>query len=261
MPFPNKGENHSSGIKNEKDVVNFFNSNPANPITKSLEQKCGSTINSFKHQGGTKQKKDASYEEVENDKTGGLSIKNHKNGTFDWVNTTKGVPQDLKSEIAKFKKNNYNTPIPEKGGIRNDLDNIFSTYLDNLTSEDISKMLSKCMGTEENTDNIIINDIETKQLILIPESNLDPYCNPNHHHAFILKSFRGARTSRQIFIKSADGFELKTNLRIRLHLNNGITALLGKSIKNKSSVPCLKIQQDNVKIFIEKSFGKVFAKY
>lgn len=32
MPFPNKGENHANGIKNEHDIVNYFNSNPDNNI-------------------------------------------------------------------------------------------------------------------------------------------------------------------------------------------------------------------------------------
>lgn len=259
MPFPNKGENHFIGIKNEKDIVNYLNNSPDNSITKHLSEIHGSKINQFEHQGGTKQKMDASYE-LENGKIKGLSFKNHEQGTFDWINTTKGVPEDLKSEIIKFKQNNCNTPIPKKGGIRDDLDNILSNYLDKLTHEDISKLLSKVKGTEENTLNIIINETKKKRLTLIPESNLDPYCNPTHHHTFILKSTR-ARTSRQIWIKNMDGSEINTNMRIRLHLNNGIQALLGRSLNNKSSVPCLKIQQDNVDTFIEKCFGKVSINY
>lgn len=260
MPFPNKGENHLNGIKNEKYIVNYLNNNPNNSITNHLSENHGSNIISFKHQGGTKQKMDASYE-FENGEIKGVSIKHHKKGTFDWNNTTKGVPQDLKSEIIKFKQNNCNTPIQKKGGIRNDLDNIFSNYLDKLTHEDILELLSKVNGTEENTNYIIINDTKKKRLILIHESNLDPYCNPTHHNKFILKSTPRARTSRQIWIKNVDGSEINTNMRIRLTLNNGITALLGYSSKNKSSVPCLKIQQDNVDTFIDKCFGKVSTNY
>lgn len=258
MPFPNKGENHLNGIQNEKDIVNYLNTNPDNSITKHLSENHGSKIISFKHQGGTKQKRDASYE-FENGKIKGISIKRHGKGTFDWINTTIGVSEDLKSEIKKFKQNNCNTPIQKKGGIRNVLDNIFSNYLDKLTHENILELLSKVIGTEENTNYIIINDTTKKRLILIHESNLDSYCNPIHHK-FILKSTR-ARTSRQIWIKNVDGSEINTNMRIRLHLNNGITALLGYSSKNKSSVPCLKIQQDKVDSFIEKCFGKVSTNY
>ena len=161
MPFPNKGENHSNGIKNEKDIVNHLNSNPENSITKHLSESCGSKIISFKHEGGTKQKMDASYS-LDCGKKKGLSIKHHKNGTFDWVNTTKGVPPDLKSEITEFKKKNYNTPIPKKGGLRDECNDIFSNYLDKLSNENISELLSKIKGAEENTDYIIINVTKKK---------------------------------------------------------------------------------------------------
>jgi len=265
MPFPSKGENHINGIKNEKDIVSYMNKYSDNPITKFFEQTYSSKINSFEHQGGTKQKRDASYN-FENGKIKGVSIKHHKNGSFDWINTTPkkiGVhwSSDLNDTLMAFKENHKDTQIPKKAGIRDDVDNILSTYLDKISLKDIRQLLSKVYRTEENTDTIIINDKKSKQLIMISESNLDPYCNPNKCYKFILKSTPRAKTSRQIWIKSADGFETNTNLRIRLHLNNGITALLGKSKANKSSTPSLKIQQDKVDTFISKCFGKVIANY
>lgn len=269
MTFPTKGENHSNGIKNEKDIVDYMNKNPDNLIIKDLERRNNSKIKSFKHEGGSKQKMDASFD-LENGKVKGVSIKHHDTGTFDWVNTTQGIPENLKSEIEDFKQrkkknscldNEKNTAIPKKGGIRNDLDNIFSNYLDKLTSKDITELLSKIYRTEENTDTIIINNKKTNQLIMIPESNLDQYCCSNKGLEFILKSSKRARTSRQIWIKDVDGIKINTNMRIRLHLNNGITALLGYSEKNKSSVPCLKIQQDNVDKFISECVDKVIIKY
>lgn len=95
---------------------------------------------------------------------------------------------------------------------------------------------------------------------MIDEINLDKYCNPCHDHNFILKC-KNAKTSRQIFIKDQNGYDVNTNLRIRLHLNNGITALLGKSTKNKTSVPCLKIQQDNVDEFISNCYDNIIISY
>ena len=258
MTFPNKGENHVNGIKNEKDIVNYMNKNPNNNITKHIEKTNSSKIKSFKHQGGTKQKMDMSYD-FENGITKGVSIKHHGRGTFDWINTTKGIPQILKSTIEEFKKKYCDTPISED--LREELNNIFSNFLNKLISEDITELLSKVYRAEENTDTIIINDKKNNRLIMIPESNLDPYCNSNHGHTFMLKSTPRARTSRQIWLKSKDGCEVNTHLRIRLTDNNGIHALLGKSTKNKTSVPCLKIQQDNVDDFIERCFGKVIVDY
>lgn len=260
MPFPNKGENHSEGVKNEKEIVEYFNTHPDNKINKAIENKYGSKIVSWKHEGGTKQKMDASVH-LENGKIIGISIKRHKSGTFDWENTTNGIPDDLKENIKEFKKKYINSPIPKKGGIRDELADIHNKAIGKITSKHIQELLSKMYKTEENTNLIIINDIKNKRLIMIEKSNLDPYFNSKHKHTYILKSTPRAATSRQIWLKSADGYEINTNIRIRLHLNNGITALLGNSKKNKTSVPCLKIQQDNVDIFISKCFGKVISTY
>ena len=266
MVFPISGENHYNGIKNEKKIVKYLNENPENPIIKQLEKDNNSKVNSFNHKGGTRQKRDASYN-LENGKTKGISIKNHKkDGTFDWINTTvkkSGLDcsNKLHDQILEFKEKNKNKPIPKKGGIRSELDEIFSQHLDKLKPDEITEILSNIYKTEDDTDVIIINNLLNKEFVLVSESNLDPYCNPNHGHNFILKSTSRAKTSRQIWIKSKDGNEINTNLRIRLSLNNGITALLGKSKKNKSSIPTIKIQQDKVNEFIKKCFGKIICKY
>ena len=55
--------------------------------------------------------------------------------------------------------------------------------------------------------------------------------------------------------------EINTFLRIRLVLNNGVNALVGNSSKNKSSVPCLKIQQDKVDKFLNQMENKKIEKY
>jgi len=256
MPFPNQGNNHFNGIKNEKDVVKWMNEYSKNNINKYLEQENNSLIKLWKHEGGTQQKKDASFQ-LNNDEIWGVSIKNHDKGTFDWENTTKGVPIELKKKIEDFKIKNKDIPIPEKGGIRDELENIFSSHLDNLSSLEINDLLNKHYQKEHDTKYIIINDMKSKSLILINKSSLDKYFNSLHNHNFILKSTSRAKTSRQIWIKTDDGNEINTNLRIRLHLNNGITALLGKSNANKSSVPCLKIQQDNVDKFINNCENKI----
>lgn len=261
MPFPTNGQNHHNGIQNEKDIVKFLSTNPECAINKRLEEDHRSKIKTWQHEGGTQQKMDASFH-LENGKKEGVSIKNHNSGgTWDWVNTTKGVPSKLKELIEDFKKTHFKTSIPKKGGIRVDLDNIFSQFLDTLTSKDIAELLNRIRRTKENTKTIIIHDRKSSRLIMIPETNMDTYCNLDNCLEFILKSTPRAKTSRQIWLKQPDGNEINTHMRIRLLLNNGITALLGNSEKNKTSVPCLKIQQDNVNEFISKCFGKIITKY
>jgi hypothetical protein len=259
MPFLKDGQCHTIGINNEKNIVNYMNEYPDNPINRKLANDNGSCVKLWKHEGGTKQKMDASIQ-FESGNIIGVSIKNHEIGTFDWVNTTKGVPEDLKKNIKDFKNKNTGNEIPAKGGIREEVDDIFSSYLDNLSSNDIAELLSIIRKDSDNTKYIIINDKKKKELIMIDEINLDKYCNPCHDHNFILKC-KNAKTSRQIFIKDQNGYDVNTNLRIRLHLNNGITALLGKSTKNKTSVPCLKIQQDNVEEFISNCYDNIIISY
>lgn len=258
MPFLNQGQTHYIGINNEINIINYLKNNPDNNITQELVREKNSPIISYKHEGGTKQKKDASVI-FENGEEIGISIKNHKQGTFDWENTTKGVPESLKNEIKNFQNENIDTPITKE--LRKNLENIFSGYLDNLSSIQIMNLLSKVWETEKETNKIIINDKKTNSIIMLDKSNLDNYFNPIHEHNFILKSTPRAKTSRQVWIKCSDGTEINTNIRIRLLLNNGITALLGRSNANKNACPCLKIQQDRVDDFIQKCENKVSVDY
>jgi hypothetical protein len=255
MPFLTKGQAHVSGIKNEKEIVDYLMRNETCEINKYLETYYGVPILSWKHEGGTTQRKDASFK-LRDGRIMGVSIKDHKNsGTFDWINTTKGICESLKENIKYFKEKNMNTPVTNsrKDPVRVENAEIFNTYLNSLNSDKIAELLSRCYKAEENTEWIIINDKKSKKLIMLPESCLDLYCNPSNGNEYILKSAR-AKTSRQIWMKCADGSVVNTHLRIRSNLNNGVTALLGQSESNKTAVPCLKIQQDKVDGFIKQCF-------
>mgnify|MGYP001265943157 FL=1 len=258
MPFPCKGENHQGGIQNEHQIVAYLNHHRECSIVQQLAKECGCNVISFTHAGGTQQKRDASYL-LEDGRIKGLSIKNHKTGTFDLINTTKGVPEDLKSEILDFKEKNFQKEIPKTGGIRSDLDNVFSGWLDRLTSDQVLELVSKTTEGEAGTDMIIINDVANKQYVMFDESYVRPHHEPSD--TFVLKSTPRARTSRQIWIRSIDGQERNTNLRIRLTLNNGLGALLGQSTSNKTSVPCLKVQLDGEESLIANCPDKVTVSY
>ena len=54
------------------------------------------------------------------------------------------------------------------------------------------------------------------------------------------------KSSRKILFNGED-----IGLRIRVVTNNGISALLGLSKKNKTSIPVVKIQQDKVHSLVE----------
>tara|TARA_A200000113_G_scaffold40427_1_gene32924 strand:+ start:30 stop:812 length:783 start_codon:yes stop_codon:yes gene_type:complete len=260
MVFPHNGENHENGIKNEKNTVEYQNNNPNNAINICLMSDYGGSDVEWSHQGGTKQKADANVkittpgnvEIIEE-----ISLKNHKSGTFDWENTTKGVPENIKNQIKEYKEKNKSATEVTKMH-RNEVNTILSDSLNNFTHEMIKGMLSAIY--DDYPEWILVNKNKEKEFIMFHKDNLEKYFKPKENETYILKKSR-AKTSRQIWMQSSDGNEKNTNLRIRLVTNNGVGALLGLSKSNKSSVPCIKIQQDHVDKFISCCKDKTIVKY
>ena len=109
-----------------------------------------------------------------------------------------------------------------------------------MSSDDIKKILQ--FISSRSPELIMINDIKDKKLRCYRESafteiSSEPYKSSNTYGL----TAKRARTSRQITRNGE-----VTNLRIRIVLNNGITALLGLSGANKNTYPVFKIQQDKV---------------
>jgi hypothetical protein len=137
---------------------------------------------------------------------------------------------------------------------REELDNLFNTYIQKLTSTDIGKLLSDLYA--KYPEWILIHDKKNSKYILMHKSKTNMALYFRNNLTFKLKATDAAKTSRQIFIVAPDGTEKNTHLRIRFVLNNGVTALLGLSSANNNSVPALKIQQDNVAGFITTATDK-----
>ena len=96
MVFQRDGSSHFSGIKNEKDIINYMNNNN-NEITKIFNN------SKWIHMGGTKNKADAIVNQ--NNKDIEISIKNHKTtGTYDFINTSHfPKKKSININIEKFK--------------------------------------------------------------------------------------------------------------------------------------------------------------
>jgi hypothetical protein len=248
MGFPTEGQNHHKGIMNEKNIVNFQNVNQNNEINKHLRG-ANETTN-WKHKGGTRMKEDAVCESGATQHK--LSFKNHKSGTFDWNNTSKDIPPEITNNVKQFKLENDGGEITKT--LRIELEEIFSNGFNNFDSDFIESLLNKTFNNYP--EYTIINCVKNKELIMINKREFTHF-KKHPEDEFVLKSTKRAKTSRQIWLKKHDGSELKTNLRLRMHLNNGITALFGK----KGAVPCLKIQQDNVMSFIASCANKVTVCY
>jgi hypothetical protein len=280
MPFRTDGSSHADGVANEHNIIDTMNENPTNLINFALAAHHQSPVQSWAHQGGTGSKADAIVT-LENGEAKSVSIKNHGgSGTFDWLNTTL-LPEALaqiKSHIDTLKADFMNMKEELEDAIddpeddatdgmdefvtevaRTEMENLFNQYIERLTSVDIGKILSELYA--KYPEWILIHDKKNGKYILMHKSKTNMAKYFKNDLTFKLKATDAAKTSRQIFIVGADGSEKNTHLRIRFVLNNGVTALLGFSSANKSSVPVLKIQQDNVTDFITSATDKTEYAY
>lgn len=255
MCFPTKGENHYSGVKNELAIISAMNETPDAPLNKYFRDKFKVSSVRWEHRGGTRLKEDAV---VFLDESGSrkISIKNHKSGTFDWVNSSKSVPQELKKLIRDFKtkhkENVFEEVVPDE--VRQELTFVLSNYLDEMSSDDLRGLLG--WEYEKQPPYLLVNDVRKKELVLFKKAILKNSFLLNGRGRFVLKKTR-AVTSRQLWIHTHDGLEINTNLRIRCVLNNGVNALFS----DKGAVPCIKIQQDSVDSFLESVKVKITNSY
>lgn len=255
------GSSHSNGIKAEKETVNYFNNNINNSnivtrIRKSFDDDKSNSDEDIKfiHQGGTKTKNDAIVKK--NDKEFGISIKRHKKGTIDWINTTKSelITKDLKDEITNYR--NMNSEFEDEKN-RSEIAQILSDYIDKQI--DIKSFLQNLY--DKYPPIIIFNLCNEKQYVMYEknEENFKEFtCYKDWD--YYLKCAKASKSSRQIW-RRKDGIDINTNLRLRLVLNNGITPLWGRSKKNKNTTPCVKIQQDNLKHYLSQVTNKTIDNY
>jgi hypothetical protein len=243
--FKRDGSTHYSGIKNEHSIADILNT-ATSTIGAHIRP---IPVLQVKHMGGTHTKADAVViNTVSNEVVKTISIKNHKKtGTFDWLNSTASLPEEMKAPLkdaAKAIKDAFTT-IEES---RVAVDKMFCDALDQIKDNDAFLRGLLQSVYEKYTDSIIINCEKDNKLVYFEKDQLlELKCYTDA--VYYLKHASGT-CSAQIMRRSTSGEEINTHLRIRLVLNNGVNALVGQSAKNKSSVPCIKIQQDNVDYLI-----------
>jgi hypothetical protein len=240
MPYRIDGIVHHIGVKTEQALVTLFNQAPPACIQTAYP---GRQL-TFEHRGGTRGVDDI---EVLSDgqRITGMSVKHHgKSGTFDYINTTEfpsGVAA-LPAQIAQLKSQHHKKPesLPE---VRRTLAQSINATWGNFTSEDIRLLLkranernSEWMCIQTTTDCIVVNHNRLEELAVHPYDESVVYQ---------LRAPKSAKSSRQIW-RIKDGKETNTHIRLRMALNNGVTAFLGLSTANTTSVLTIKLQQDNV---------------
>ena len=251
MAYSTDGSPHHSGIKTEKLLREYLQAGAA----KTLYPDLSDDFEVIKR-GGTKYKQD--LEIADKNRTIFISVKKKENketGSFDWVNTTK-VFTGIKP-LGEFAKRVNTISRNEKRYGQAKIDRLQASYdcLNKLSSSDLTKILKEQVMEKNKDMDIMIRDLFLSTAWKFKFSDL-PLYNSIKNHTPYLESGRGVESSSILF-KTADGSILDHNIRIRVVDNNGISALIGKSQSNSSSIACIKIQQDEVGALIKSLKNKI----
>ena len=245
MPYNTTGGSHRDGVSNEKKIVDFLNATNGGSLR--LNELFGESLQ-FVQIGGTKSVSDMDiFREESGERVCGVSIKNHKQGSYDYVNTSRTrdyLPEESVNRISSGIQGIRTAYLDQEEKIeaaRAAKNTLLEAEFVNLTSDAIKSLLQKI--NVRNPKLIIVNDVKDKKLKCYHESAFtelatEPYKEEN---VYSLKKGRG-KTSRQILRNG-----VSTNLRVRIELNNGVKALLGGfGAGNKNSSVAIKVQQDSV---------------
>ena len=230
------GSVHTSGIKNELNTIDFLN-------------ETGLFAEEVKHFGGTKSKADAKAGDVN------ISIKHKKglkNGSFDWVNTSKidGLVDTKEFEDFILLTKLYRDTDQAEKQVEN-FRQYFASHCNNqlnaIKSDDLTAGLKQVMLEANHGMVMVINDTEAKQVHIVKEENLKTVdLLKRGWTAEFQRDWKGQSSRKVILRSSITGAIMDTGLRLRLTSNNGIKAFLGLSKANKNSQVVLKLQQDNI---------------
>jgi hypothetical protein len=252
MGFTTDGSSHRNGVKSEHDVVQMLNDSPPAAIT----SRHGTDI-TFKHLGGTRVVTDATVHDKHGTQVSSISLKRHEKGTYDYINTSLVSDYvDARSVVDKMKeiRKDYWKDESRVEEVRRTIDAGVTKILDTVTSEAISKLLNTVH--KRSPEFILIREMKSNTLHMFPHDSIDELSkfplDPDTKYE--LRNTR-AKTSRQIW-RITNGEAVNTNLRLRLALNNGVTALLGLSKSNTSCSITIKLQQDSVAALLKKLIAR-----
>jgi hypothetical protein len=167
-----------------------------------------------------------------------------KTGSFDYVNT------------ANFDKDLFKDSIRLIDTYRKSGNRIGAESIKSKIHEELSKTTSETLTELFKTKVIEKYEGQSLQLVLLEESTKTLHLvNPKvfrllyEGYKLSLSENTKGKTSWKVLCVSPEGVKLDLGLRVRVHLNNGITKLINK--EDGGSYLCLKFQQDSVhKLFL-----------
>lgn len=252
MPYNTNGQSHAEGVQNERNVVSLLNISTIMNLL-GFKRHYNEEKLQFIHQGGTRDVQDVKIVNQENKVVGGISVKQHKNGTVDFINTSRLEdflpPSDvtlLRETIAEIRAN-HRGDATQVDRVRKLLKDITNSVFQSINSNNIRDLLK--VIDDRNPEFFLIKDFENHSLLNYKHSQLtelaeSPY---NDENTYSLITPRSATGSRRILCNGQD-----TGLRLRIALNNGVKALLDVGNGNNHNASwTLKVQWDGIDDFIE----------
>jgi len=226
--FLKDGTPHHDGIANEHYTIYMINHNPK---LSPIREKLGHLV----HMGGTTQNPDAMC--IETGVKVSMKNKESDSGSFDWKNmsfTDEDFTQIHKSIVTYYKK------YPdETKSVRDMYKQLFHVICKTI---DPNAMLKRVLDGHD-SDWIIVNFRKKREMTLFHRDELlELWKNPG------LCTIRDGCASGKV--------EGTPNLRMRVCLNNGIRALLGRG-----STICVKIQQDQPHKLLSKLKSSIVCVY
>ena len=235
MGFQTNGSVHHEGVANEHDTIALLNA--SNLFTETVT-----------HLGGTKHKADAMAGATP------ISIKHKaglKNGSFDWVNTSKTDDlldsarfDDFRAFISAARgwDKEQRTAMVEE--TRDLLNEVCSDALDAITPDALTAWVMDQVVNANHGMVMAVTDTNARRCYVCDHDALQVARLLNDGYSARLVAGRGMTSRKVVLVK--DGDTVDCGLRIRVTSNNGVKAFLGLSKANRNSQIVLKLQQDRV---------------
>mgnify|MGYP003646416850 CR=1 FL=1 len=250
MAYKTDGSSHRNGIKNEKQQIKHLQEGAAHNVVLGLSEDFQVIA-----KGGTKFKED--FQIVDGDTVIKVSAKRKKKmstGSYDYVNSSSVMSEipalkKMKTFCQSLRKKSNTKAGKNKRSVRKKFNDESNRALRSLKPNHISKILINHVTKKNEDMQMMISDATTKTNYWYEFKKSQMYkdvsklLNKGHDYKPELVFGRG-KTSAKIILKNSKGDEIDHNLRIRLVLNNGVGALIGRSKSNSNSAPVIKIQQD-----------------
>lgn len=246
MVYSTDGSSHRDGVQNEHNTIEMINYNPKC-------QRIYDVTGKLEHRGGTRNHADAVNERGE-----GVSIKTKTTdeGSFDFKNTSLASLSDADYILYFLKKHKQmkeeygfmydNLPIMDLEAKHQLTENVRAEYKqlshEILTRIDYKSVLEKVYNTHDSKWVIYHSTRQKKVILFGKEELLRLWSEPGQ---LLINDDSASAT-----------IENTCGLRIRIALNNGVKALLGRG-----SWLTVKIQQDNPRELMDALENPIVCEY